>query len=101
MIHRHVVLKEEAWGGWGRVGALRTSSGIPWHVSLTQRDCLVLIEAYFYENLLYFLSIRQFNSCTSTVDNGHACVCVSDSMCVCVLLPDCSLLLGLGLAAAI
>lgn len=61
--------------------ALRTPSGIPWHVSLTQRDCLVLIEAYFYENLLYFLSIRQFNSSTGTVDNGHVCVCASVSVC--------------------
>lgn len=62
--------------------ALRTPSGIPWHVSLTQRDCLVLIEAYFYENLLYFLSIRQFNSSTGTVDNGHVCVCKCECVCV-------------------
>lgn len=80
--------------GVGLCCALRTPSGIPWHVSLTQRDCLVLIEAYFYENLLYFLSIRQFNSSTGTVDNGHVHVCVQ--VYVCVRLPDCSLLLGLG-----
>lgn len=97
MIHRRAVLKvkrgegEEEGGGAVLCCALRTPSGIPWHVSLTQRDCLVLIEAYFYENLLYFLSIRQFNSSTGTVDNGHVCVQVY----VCVRLPDCSLLLGL------